>query len=403
MSHPLLPPDGFPSACGRPVLLPIEQDLGLDVIRVWALISMIIAHAADPLDPGTAAGLVKYFADAAPIWFFFAFGMTMPRLLLKPLQQQLAISSSFFLVALAHNIYSGSLLVWEFLFSLWSAQAAMIAIEAWGRRPLWWYVTALLVCAIETLPCVSELQARWFMLPGPFLPAPWWGIALAGVLYVRGGERRHAGGIGIGLVAAGAGLGYWGQVSGWSGFEITRWPLHMSYALLFCGLVIAVQGSMRAMRARLKAVPTLLRHIRFLSHYLLLGTAVHFIPVGVVRHLSSLLGARLAEDAIWSGPAGDWARVVIGGMAAVWAVFWSLPRVVRLWEWTGTIPWLAWVRAYSSLVGATGLVVAWWLQAPGAGPWPPELGRTAGKVAALVLLIYLALSHSHRPGRRNGS
>lgn len=379
-----------------------DRDLGLDVIRVWASISMIVAHTADPLDPRTAIGLIKMFVDSAPVWFFFAFGMTMVRLLTKPLRQQLVICGSFLLVALAHNLYNGSLLVWEFLFVLWTAQAIMIGLEAVGPRPAGWYVAAVLACAAATVPGISGWMGFGLGLGGPFRPVPWWGFVCAGFLFGRWDGRMRSGrvvGIGLALVASGIGLWVGAQGSGSTAFKMTRWPLHLPYALLFCGLVVFVYGMVNSLWAHRAVIPSWFGRIAQLSRYLLLATAVHFIPASAVRHLSHAVRSTIPNDSLLNGPAGDWARVFIGGAVAIGLVFWILAPLARLWEWIEKMPWPGWVRTYSILLGAAGLQMVVWIQSPGVGPWSPDVAKQVGKLAALALLVMLSLSHLHRSGK----
>ncbi len=131
--------------------------------------------------------------EAAPAFFFFAFGMTFDFYHRKPVAERVVNNLFFIAMALLHNLFlfqydsRMSILVFDFLFSLFVIRLLIDLIQSQFKHADWLLmagcVASLLYAALVPRNTLFLIQEQ--IIPGYYQPLNWSYFVLAGVLYQR--------------------------------------------------------------------------------------------------------------------------------------------------------------------------------------------------------------------------
>ena len=252
------------------------RDTGLDLLRFVALCLMIFAHFPISEDSNIVI-FVKFIARSAPALFFFAFGMTFQHFARKENTLKLRIAVVFLVIALLHNLaFTGNLIHYEFFFFLWFAQIFMTLVFTLSKRPLYLCVVlfTLIIAFWILFPKVMLAAPLKIGIQGNFPFLPWLCFVLAGFIF---SHRRKSNFI---LPALFLLIALLLHVSSASNFAIQKYPLSISYFLLFTGvsMIIYYAGAFLPDLSRSKMIV-------FLSKNLLIATILHYVTFTILNIL----------------------------------------------------------------------------------------------------------------------
>ena len=265
---------------------PSPRDPGLDLLRAGVLLLMVFVHVfrfADHSISGVTTLL--WFGEAAPALFFFAFGMTTRAFLDREPTRRSARLLAFLYVALMHNAVTGTLGRWNFLGFLFMARGVTWALAGAARAPARWHLAAFGVFGLCLLFTPVDWMGSLFRraVPGPFPLVPWILFVLAGHAYAGGALGRRGLLAALGAVAFAAILWSLSELGGIDSYRISKWPLTFPFVLAGCGgAVLIVEGGRTWARLGHRQ-PT---GVDRLSRNLLLGTALHYLPLALFTTLA---------------------------------------------------------------------------------------------------------------------
>jgi len=217
---------------------------------------------------------MHFIAGSAPALFYFAFGMTFSTFAQKNTIIRLRITFAFFIVAIFLNLaFSGKFIYNEFFFFLWLSQCAMMAIITLIKKPIWFilpFICGTLVCMI-VLPhgYISHLFTS--LVGGNFPFLPWFIFVLAGYLF----SQRPLPSMVTALVLAAIALSL--HFSGLRNAAIQKYPLSVTYIMLFAGITILIYGLGNRMRGLSQN-----RTVIYISQNLLLATILHYMTYDII-------------------------------------------------------------------------------------------------------------------------
>lgn len=395
-------------------LHPAKRDMGLDIIRALALILMTSIHYARPIpDVNQWIVALKFIGEAAPAFFFFAFGMTMERFLSKDDTARLTRLNAFLYVALMHNIFVAQVYVTGFLFILWVIQAALYALEKSTHRPGRYYVAifALTSAALMVFPPARVSGFFAMLIPGNFPILPWSLFVISGLVFTR--IRRRLQSLQtilpvflILVAVAGHFVAY--QRFGMEAMRIEKWPLTLSYLLLFAGVNILLLKSGEKFQHWIQSrLPDFHRLILFLSGNLLLAVILSYLPCSPLMALNKML---FAEQTIIDNALSF---LVIGSVLCVLLLLLFLKLTLVVWEFIRQLRFTMTLRRRFDMLAivlivvfalATG-IVRYAIEGPGSYffTWesivkPHQVRNAYDPILAvcLILLIYFGLEMTER-------
>jgi hypothetical protein len=334
----------------------IQRDPGLDFIRGLALVLMVSIHYAriTPYE-NEFNNAFKDFAEAAPAFFFFGFGMTFDRFLAKTNREKWELNLYFLWVALAHNIVRAGLLTLNFLFSLWFWRVILTLLERDRRRPAGLYLavcaaTAAIIFVVPPAFFTRIREAVWGEGPGLLWLMPWGGFVLMGLVYSRleGAAARW-----ILLLALG---GFTAACSvlhcfiSFPGLALTKIPVSVPYLSFNCSLCILFIEIIRRRSAAYFRIPLVPALFTFMSKNLLLGTVLHYLVDGALI----FVGQRAGRPGVWLPPMGPWesAYIYIGSLLAVSGVLVLIRFTNAGWAQIRNRGIIRWLRRRRLAVGA---------------------------------------------------
>ena len=329
------------------------------------MVMMVSAHflrdSGLSASPGAALAGLDRWCEAAPAWFFLAFGLTFSAFCRKDPAQQRQLSGLLLATALAHNVVvQHRLWTTDFLFLIWFWQTLLAALERELPNTTRVYAgtlagSLLLLLAPRSVDGLAQVAGQ--VVPGFFPLWPWGLFVLAGVLVPRwpGWTTRRlylpAGAavlLGLSLAAASAALAR-------PGWLVTKQPLTAPYLLLFSGLALLLVQATRDGWMRPLQRPRAAELVEFLSRNLLLATVLHYWPEQLLASLVAAacprpLAAPLAVGLGLLGSAGCVA-LLVGLMRAVLAVW-------ARWQDRPALVWLRARRVTVSVIVLGGLATA---------------------------------------------
>lgn len=265
-----------------------RRDMGLDALRVAALFLMVAAHASRRF-PATSLlnESLKFFAESAPAFFFFAFGLTFARFRSKSTTDKIALNLMFMYVGLAHNVFvRNSLVIVDFLFFLWLAR---VVVDAMGslrnERAAYLTVAAgvmLLALAFPEMGVIDGVFTQ--VLAGRFPLFPWIVFVLLGAAYEQWAPARRQGVfIACCLIVVAIGSSAAAGPLGRTSLAIVKWPLTTPFILLFTGACILLVEGVRHVQGVVNANSRRYRILVHVSSNLLLATVLQYPALQVVR------------------------------------------------------------------------------------------------------------------------
>lgn len=299
---------------------------------------MVSVHFARTV-PGNDAYSValRAIGETAPVFFFFAFGMTARFFMEKGGEAKRRALSDLLIVAALHNVFMGGLLVTDFLGFLFLCYALIAAISTWRAisRGAAWLSFGGLTLVYLLSPAQEVVNAAKLLIPGPFALFPWLLFVLAGLGFAqeRSPRGRRVHGLHLGLIVLALGLHVLYYASGHYGFRVQRGPVTGSYILLLVGVAgvllliarSAVDGLGRESGPRLQDRPVVQAALVLPSRYLLLATVLHYLPV---RATTAAMKAFIPPEAL----AANASLAILAGAALANLGTYALLRVT-LWGW----------------------------------------------------------------------
>ena len=235
------------------------RDVGLDLLRVIALLLMVSIHYARAIPTMDMLGeILKFIGESAPAFFFFAFGVTLNIFLKKTINERIIRLILFFYVAMSHNIYTcfvfnfkrGTIFLTEFLFFLWLCQVIFFIIEFQRERSYIFYISFFLAFfAVISMTKLGQIdQIFKYLIQGPFPIFPWIAFVLFGFIYSRSINELASNKpifallfLFVILVTAFPLLFF--KEHGMSLFLLNKWPLSAGYIFVFGVLSIFIRSS----------------------------------------------------------------------------------------------------------------------------------------------------------------
>jgi hypothetical protein len=310
----------------------LERDPGLDFVRALALVLMVVAHF-----PAGASGLSRYFlglhdlSETAPVFFFFAFGMTFDRFLMKDRRTKIESSFLFLYVALAHNLIIRGLMVMDFLAFLCVWRIVLAVIESGGPiRSRYYLGFCALILLGQLLISPGFINRLCIWSSGKFPFESWGMFVVGGLVFAR--ARRFSTRllfVVLPLAFAGAVLGL-GLDSAGPALAFTRKPLSAPYALAFFGVATLMVESVRGAAGLYRRIPIIPAVFEFISRNLLIATAVHYFAYALVADLMRA-AVHISPTAFALLQSAD-GRYVIGAPLSLLSTVAALWAVIGFWE-----------------------------------------------------------------------
>jgi hypothetical protein len=264
------------------------RDTGLDLLRFVALSLMIFAHFPISQD-SIVVTFIKFIARSAPALFYFAFGMTFQHFARKDSIIKLRIAVVFFVIALLHNMaFTGQVIHYEFFFFLWFAQIFMTLVTLAKRPTRLCAILLFLILFVWIIMPDNSLTAIFKAgIQGNFPFLPWLCFVLAGFLFSHRSKTNFI------LPALFLLVALVLHVSSASMFVIQKYPLSISYFLLFTGvsMIIYYAGHYLPDLSRVKM-------IIYLSKNLLIATILHYVTFTILNLLHAPLKQLIGIDLI---------------------------------------------------------------------------------------------------------
>lgn len=216
---------------------------------------------------------VDFFTGSAPALFYFAFGMTFHRFAKKSVLVRFRRISIFLVIAVLHNLtFSGVVLAYEFFFFLWLSLLVMQLVEMIPFDTLKATVL-MLVLLLMSWTCfhssfLSEVS-RFSLINGNFPIIPWIGFVLAGYIFHAGVKAQY-----ITLLL----IGLFFLIDLKTGLEIIKYPLSLTYFVLFAAFSVLIYYS-----GRTSKILSQNKMVVFISKNLLLATILHYVTFIVIR------------------------------------------------------------------------------------------------------------------------
>ena len=379
-----------------------HRDFATDVLRALALVLMTAIHLlrTAPEQTAIAQGL-KFFAESAPAFFFFAFGLTLPSFFLRSGPDQRRLLTLFAYVAVVQSLVAGVSLQMDFFPFLWVWMLVLTlvtrSIRLSNRRLL--CVVAPVVLAMLALP-YPKSAASFGFLGDPFPLLPWGLFVLSGLAFsgkLKGNINLTLAG---GLIVVSFALHLLGGPLGLEGWRMIKWQPMMtgSWFMLFLGLILGVGWMAGILEHQPIFSGRFRRVVEFLSKNLLLGTVLHYlvyIPLQLVFQAGiSPWIARFPQ----SIGRVDFLLMIAAALVAAIALFAILKFELAVWERIAATRLLSRLRHRYDLfaIGATAFCVVFFhfIIWPHYQTNPQSVGwdvKFLSKIVALAFLNYFAL------------
>jgi len=270
-----------------------SRDLGLDLVRAIALILMINVHFVKLIPAiGIIPEIIILFGEAAPVFFFFAFGITLDLFLKKNFDVKIIKIVLFFFVALSHNIYTcyfwnfkhGTVIITEFLFFLWLWQLIILIIESHNKKSNFFYTSLVIIILFAVTIIKPDTLESVFqnIIKGPFALIPWGVFVISGLVFNRSELlKKQKNTIIISLFIIFTIIHFYkvNILSGISLTNITKWPLSISFIIIFGPLpfIVIIIFNNKFIKLKMHRLTFLIKGIQFLSKNLLLATVSHYL------------------------------------------------------------------------------------------------------------------------------
>jgi hypothetical protein len=378
-----------------------RRDLGIDVVRVVALIEMVSIHYFQRLpSPSALTDVLNFVGEGAAATFFFAYGLTSHRFGSKTSGEQLTANLMFLFVGLAHNLF-----LWlrattvDFLCFLFLWRIILSATTSLKRPHFAWLGLAFAVMALSLAIPQKGVVDRSFMqvLDGLFPLLPWGVFVLLGASYTAFRPAKHWA---IALACAGVAVPLLLYVlePSRASLGISKWPLTTPYVLLFTGANILLLEGVRSTDSWLRRWPLLVVPIEWLSTNLLLAAVLQYLPLELLywagRHIALLRPAPGDSMAVLL-------TIVIGSSACLLILVATLWLLTRIWDRVADSSALRSLRGHRHLVAVTLLVaIALLSTGPGRNLLGSQLLPTPSKPLAVMAMIYFAFELHHWQRRR---
>lgn len=374
-----------------------DRNLAIDLIRAFALLMMVSIHFARCVPDYTgAARMLKFFGESAPAFFFFAFGLTIHRLLEKESSRQFEIIRLFLYVAIAQGFMAGQPFKLDFFLFLWFWQLILVVasrfVPKWRAALPWVFgitIAALLVFPPMTVSDIFDLMGGLF----PLLP---WGLfILLGFLFGHGRFSPRGIYIALGLFTFALGTMTIGKIFQFQNLMLIKSPMTATYFFFFASIVLLFlwfadkYRGIIGQRKRLKGL------LEFFSANLLLGTVLHYgayLPVKAAVLMLRKINAGLFDSIVRRY---DFLLIILGAATAVLLLWGLLALVIRLYDAVQKSDLFVMMRNRFDLVAVSGLVLV------GAITLMKNLAMNHGmfegatmlieKSVTLVIMTYLAL------------
>lgn len=382
------------------------RDLAIDFLRAIALLLMVSIHSVRCVPDYTIwARLLKLIGESAPAFFFFAYGLTIHRLLKKDAPRQFEIIRLFLYVAIAQSFMAGQPFNLDFFLFLWIWQVILVLasrfIPKWKVVIPWIFgitIAALLVWSPEQVSDIFDLAGGMF----PLLP---WGLfILLGLVFGQGISALRNMYIACGLLATALGTLAIGHVFQVKRLMLIKSPMTITYCLLLSGVVLLcfwISKNYEGMIAKRKLVAGA---VRFLSANLLLGTVLHYAAYLPVKAVILFIRRFSTETYLSFSQRFDFILILASALVACLLLWGWLVLTVRIYDVAEKTRFFTLLRKRFDLIAVLALAVV------GAvtifADWAEYVGLFQSvsllleKSVTLVIMTYLALE-LRRSRRKN--
>jgi|GEM_PF-2351403 len=383
----------------------MKRDVGLDLIRVLALLFMVSAHYAYALRQNLVINIGQSIFDTGASIFFFGFGMTFTVFGSKSLSDRVRSHLMFFYVVVAHNVFmayilEASIFCTEFFAFLWIWRLILefidIKFKPSSKTYFIFISSVLALLLLIPYPGLNDFFRR--LIEGPFPLLPWGLFVIAGLVYAREDSRR--GWVKMTIITGIGGavlLGLFGEMTGWPAFRLAKWPLTAPYTMLLVGLTILTIEISRRYAHLYERIPVLPEFFRYISANLLLLVASHYISFFTCKTLYLKFIAPLHSDA-----ADIFGGLILGPLAAMALLMLVLKVCLWLWDNIRLSSPLIWLRARYNKVAVALLILIVALRE--SIPVPPEHGKLSLSLIKLLpsfcAMIYFCLEMQEWAARR---
>ena len=381
-----------------------RRDLGLDALRVLALLLMVAIHYFQRLpSPTPLTDSLQFVGESAPVFFFFAFGLTFARFSSKTTLDKLETSLMFMYVGLAHNILVARLAQVDFLFFLFMARVIVDAMGSLRNERSAYLKLAMGIMLLALLfPEKGSIDRLFIQMLGGFFPIfPWIVFVLLGAFYSKWAPSRRRGALlGGGLIIAAVVMGGSAHALGRSSLEISKWPLTTPYILLFTGINLLILEGMRQIQAAVESRPWLRNPMVYLSKHLLLATVLQYFPLELLfwagNRVSILRPDENDETAVLIATA-------VGSLSALLLLFGLLPLTLRIWNLGKNKAFFESLRHHRALTAISLIGGVALLCTPKASVLTgSDVTLIVGKFSATIAMAYFALElHEWQTRKRN--
>jgi len=271
-----------------------KRDLGLDLLRVIALVMMITGHYSKVLpEPNLFIRILDYIFNLGAAFFFFAFGMTMDYFLRKDLKDQIQRFSLFFLLGVCHSLYLRDLLrSSEFFMFLCLWQIFFLLIDKVFRRSVV-VISGLALASSAALflpKSIFDLNVYFdALLPGPFPLLPWGIYILFGYVYQDWKKRSELNDLSVGV----AFFLFWissvflHRTTGLEAFQTEKWYLTFPYIAMSSAIIFGLLHLAGKADSWYQRMHFLKDKISFASENLLFAVVLHYIPLKIFLDITA--------------------------------------------------------------------------------------------------------------------
>lgn len=369
-------------------LLP-ERRFSVDMVRAMAMLLMVSVHFCRSVEAYTWAGrAIRYIGEAAPAFFFFAFGLLLERFFAKSKDDQFQLGKLFLFVAIAQGFMAGQPFRLDFLLFIWFWQiglAVLFKTYKLSVRSLVVVISATLMLMIIWPP--NAMERIFSLTGGPFPLMPWGLFVLAGMLFSR---MLHAPGnpiASVGMILISLAMMLAGVILHAERLLALKVPLTATYFLLFTGIIVFLMWLFIRYEKRLANMPWLVRPVVLLSENLLLATVLHYAAYLPLKAL--VVFKRHRDPTAFTEYIQQWDFVVMiaGSVAALILLIVLVWLAVRIYDGFSETGALA--RLRGNAAGMALAMVALLTVLHFAAERFGDLGKVSG--ASLAFLVFMSL------------